>query len=204
MNQYNKFLFAILFLSLSTFNVLYAESFSYHREYDDYKPGIFKYYFGIDISRSHFNYKSKDSMYEFGNDLWAEKFLIGTKIENMLGIEIFYKKSPYHKGSLINAPSSYNLLNSFYSFGFELLPQIGINKYFDLLFSSGITKHEIRSISFNKVVKSNGNGFKFGVGFSAHLNNSVDLRILYNRVIFTGYDAMSSNAYPSLSLVINL
>ncbi len=203
MRQYSKFLIIILFLSFIFIDKLFANSFPYRREYDNYKSSLFRYYFGVGISYNNFDYKSKEAKYKFGDNLFAGELLLGTKIDNILNIEVFYKKSPYHTGSVVNSTSPYNLLNNFYSFGFELLPQVELNKYFDLLFAFGVTKHEIRSVSFNNILKSNGNGIKFGLGMSTHLNGNADLRILCNQVIFTGYDAMSSNFYPSLSLVIN-
>ena len=95
------------------------------------------YLLSYDISNDKSRKRVSDYLLEKGflriqNSVFLGEIHI-TKIDNILNIEVFYKKSPYHKGSVVNSTSPYNLLNNFYSFGFELLPQVELNKYFDLI-----------------------------------------------------------------------
>lgn len=175
---------------------------SYRREYDDYQPGMFNYYIGFEGVYNVIDYKLKNLESKFSNNFAAENFLIGVDVDNIFKLEVFYQYAPSFKGKMITSPTFGHIMNSFYSFGFGIAPYLKLHKYCDGIFSAGFLRQTAKAYSFNNTIRTTGNGFKIGFGVGLHLNSNLDLKIMYNQIVFTGYSDMKSSFSPTVGLVI--
>lgn len=165
-----------------------------------------KFYIGFDYSNNKLEYGGDgmfisdfclpDSGYvvnlytdEFKDKSSSYAFILGSKLNNYFGTEIFYQQSSNIESSLNSDFMNINNSNLEYqSYGIDFLAFMPLHRYLDYIVSLGIANYEIKgkyelsnSNAVGKIsenISSNTFGYRLGTGFGINITNDLSLRLM--------------------------